>query len=286
MIVQRIRAVIAFALRNPSLLVGLGLLLLVILFGAIGPIFVDVELARPISVQPNLPPSRDHLLGTEALGREMLAVMVVATPQTLRIGFLAGIVALVLGTTLGLVSGYFGGMTDTIIRGFADIWLTIPALAVLLVVAAAVGNMSVSLMTLIIASLSWMWPTRAVRSQVLTLKERPFVHIARLSGYSDTRIIVEEIFPNLIPFLAASFVSVSSGAILAAIGLEVLGLGPQNTSTLGMTIYWSRSFSAMIRGMWWWWLPPIIVLIVVFVGLYLTSSGLDELANPRIRRAE
>jgi peptide/nickel transport system permease protein len=97
-------------------------------------------------------------------------------------------------------------------------------------------------------------------------------------------IIVRELIPNLLPYLAASFVGAVAGAVLASIGLEALGLGPQNEPTIGMTIYWAISFNAMLRGLWWWWVPPIVIIVVLFMGLFLLSAGLDEAANPRRRR--
>jgi peptide/nickel transport system permease protein len=97
-------------------------------------------------------------------------------------------------------------------------------------------------------------------------------------------IIVKEMIPNLLPYLGASFVGAVATAILASIGIEALGLGPMEAPTLGMTIYWVLYYAALLHGMWWWWAPPIIVIIIVFVGLFLISAGLDELANPRVRR--
>jgi peptide/nickel transport system permease protein len=136
----------------------------------------------------------------------------------------------------------------------------------------------------VVASLAWMQPTRAVRSQVLTLRERAYVQLARLSGVSSLAIIVRELLPNLLPYLAASFVAAVTSAILATIGLEALGLGPQDAPDIGMTIYWAITFNALLRGLWWWWLTPIVALMILFIGLFLVTSGLDEIANPRLRR--
>ncbi|HUX86832.1 MAG TPA: ABC transporter permease subunit, partial [Chloroflexota bacterium] len=141
-----------------------------------------------------------------------------------------------------------------------------------------------NLMALIVASLAWMQPARTIRAQVLSLRERAYVQMAKLSGLSGPEIIVRELIPNLMPYLAASFVGAVAAAILASVGLEALGLGPQNQPTVGMTIYWAISFNALLRGMWWWWLTPIVVLVVLFVALFLISAGLDEIANPRLRR--
>ncbi len=281
---RRLRATIVYILRSPKLMLGLVLLFALLLMSLAGPLFVDVERARPISVATNKPPSAEFPFGTDSGGRDVLAVIIVGTPQTLLMGVLAGFVGVTLGTSLGLIAGYYGGRVDMIISTATDTMLTIPPLAILLVVAASVRTMSVLNMALIIALLSWMFPARTIRAQVLSLREQPYVHMARLAGLSDIRIIFEEIMPNILPLAAASFVGATSGAILAGIGLEVLGMGPQRTPTLGMTIYWAQLYSALIRGLWWWWLPPIIVLIVLFVGLFLVSAAMDEFVNPRLRK--
>ncbi|MDE2855912.1 MAG: ABC transporter permease [Chloroflexota bacterium] len=281
---RRLRAGAAYIARTPKLLLGLILLGALLALALLGPSFVDVNDAKSISVGTNKPPSAEYPLGTTSGGRDVLAVIVVGTPQTLKMGVLAGFIGVALGVSLGLIAGYYGGRIDMAISTATDTVLTIPPLAILLVVAASVRTMSVENMALIIALLSWMFPARTIRAQVLSLREQPYVHMARLAGLSDIRIIFEEIMPNILPLAAASFVGATSGAILAGIGLEVLGMGPQRTPTLGMTIYWAQLYSALIRGLWWWWLPPILVLIVLFVGLFLVSAAMDEFVNPRLRR--
>ncbi len=182
--------------------------------------------------------------------------------------------------------GYVGGIVDTVIRSVADIMLTVPGLLVLIVVASSIkGIVSVQTISLVVASLAWMFPTRTVRAQVLTLRERPYIEMAKLNGMKTPQIIAKELFPNLLPYLGASFVGAVGSAILAAIGLEALGLGPQNQPTLGMTIYWAIFYSALLRGEWWWWAAPVGVIVILFTGLFLIASGLDEVANPRLRRA-
>jgi peptide/nickel transport system permease protein len=213
-------------------------------------------------------------------------MLVVGTPLTLRIGMIAGTIGLGLGTLLGFLAGYFGGWVDTLIKGAADVLLTVPGLLFLVVVATTLrGSVTIDMMALVVASLAWMWPTRTIRSQVLTLRERQFVMVARLSGLNGFEIIVRELIPNLLPYLAASFVSAVSAAMLATIGLEALGLGPQNQPTLGMTIYWAQYYTSILRGLWWWWAPPIVMIIITFVGLFLLAMGLDQVANPKLRRS-
>ncbi|MEX1019169.1 MAG: ABC transporter permease [Litorilinea sp.] len=271
--------------RNPQLVLGGGLLLAMLIVWLIGYFMVDVNMARPLSALPDMPPSEQYLLGTDSAGRQMLAVIIAGAPLTLRIGLLAGAVGLLIGIILGFSAGYFGGVVDLIIRGAADVALTIPALAVLVVIASVIKDvLSVQVMGLIIASLAWMWPTRTIRSQVLSMRERAHVEVARLSGLNGLEINFKELMPNLLPYLAASFVGAVAASVLAAIGLEALGLGPQAEPTLGMTIFWSIYHGAMLRGMWWWWGPPMIIIVLLFIGLFLLASGLDRIANPRVRR--
>jgi peptide/nickel transport system permease protein len=256
------------------------------LIGLVGPLFVDVGQAVPTATIPDRPPAPDLLLGSDDQGRDMAAVMVAGLPLTLRVGFIAGTVGIAIGIILGFVSGYHGGAIDTVIRMVVDTLLTVPGLLVLIIIANSIrGVIDINLMALIVASLAWMHPTRAIRSQVLSFRERAYVQMAKLSGMNGFQIIVRELMPNLLPYLAASFVGAVAGAVLASIGLEALGLGPQNEPTIGMTIYWAISFNALLRGLWWWWVPPIVVIVVLFTGLFMLSAGLDEIANPRRRRA-
>ena len=138
-------------------------------------------------------------------------------------------------------------------------------------------------MALILALFAWPGPTRLVRSQVLTLRERGYVKMAQLSNVSSIEIMLVEMVPNMLPWLAASLTGGISGAILAATGLEALGLGPTRVPSLGLIINNALTSSALVRGMAWWWLPPIIILIIIFTGFFLMTIGLDEVANPRLR---
>jgi peptide/nickel transport system permease protein len=272
--------------QHPLLIIGLILMAALILFGPIASLLVDPDGAKVGSAMPEQPPSAEFPLGTDAVGRQLLPVIVVGTPLTLRIGLIAGAIGLGLGVIFGFLAGYFGGWVDTLIKGAADVLLTVPGLLFLVVIATTIkGAVSVNMMAFVVASLAWMWPTRTIRAQVLTLRERQFVMVARLSGMSGLEIIWRELIPNLLPYLAASFVSAVGSAILATIGLEALGLGPQNEPTLGMTIYWALYYTSILRGLWWWWGPPIAIIILTFMGLFLISLGLDQIANPKLRRA-
>ena len=284
---------------NAKLITGLTMVLTVALLGVIGPLFWDVTLARVASSPLNVPPlwiqggqnlivqpDPAHPLCTEGNGRDMLAVLITGAPRSLQVGLIAAGVGLLVGCLFGFSAGFLGGWVDNVIRTIADSVLTIPSLLVLVVISAYVRQMDINSMALLLALFSWAGPTRLIRAQALSLRERGYVRMARLSGVSAFNIMFKQMLPNMLPYLAASFTGSVSGAILASASLEALGLGPTRIPTLGMTIYYAIRGSAIIRGMWWWWGMPILILIVIFSGLFLITIGLDEIANPRLRGAQ
>ena len=269
--------------RYRLLIAGTILVMLVSLFGLVGQLFVPLERAEVGAGRPAKPPSAEHWLGTDQQGRDVLADLIYGTPTSLEIGVIAGVFGVTIGALVGLIAGYTGGIVDEVIKIIIDILLTIPSLMILIIVASMLGVVSVEAMALIIAALAWMWPARAVRAQVLTIRERMYVQVARFNGASNVRIIIGELLPNLMPYLAANLVGAISGAILASVGLSTLGLGPMTRPSLGLTFYWAITYGALIRQMWWWFLPPIVIIVILFLGLFLMSQGLDRIANPRLQ---
>jgi peptide/nickel transport system permease protein len=226
-----------------------------------------------------------HPLGTDDQGRDMLALIIVGAPASLKVGIIAACVGMIVGIILGFAAGLLGGWVDAVVRTMSDVAFTIPSLAVLLVISSYLKRVDVDTMALLLALFAWPGPTRLIRAQALTLRERGYVRMARLSGVSTFSIIFKEMMPNLLPYLAASLVGNISANILAATSLEALGLGPTRDPTLGMTIFYSIRGAAILQDMWWWWGFPILVLIFMFTGLFQIATGLDEIANPRLRGA-
>jgi peptide/nickel transport system permease protein len=271
-------------LGNPPLLAGTVLLAAMAAFSLLGRLFWDVELARPLSVPVAEPPSLDHPFGTDASGRDMLAVMIAGTLLTIKVGLIAGALGVALGTALAFIAAWFGGWADRIVCFAVDVLLTVPGLLVLIVLASSIpGQLTTTTMALVIAALAWREPARQIRAQVLVMRQSLYVRMARLAGAGNWEIIFAEIMPNLLPYLGACLVGAVAGAVLASVGLEALGLGAREESTLGMTIYWMMREGAFVRGLWWWIVAPVVALILLFVGLYLLSVGLDTFANPRLR---
>ena len=283
---RRLLSFLRYLRRNPIMITGLLILLALSLFVILGYLFYDTSTVEALSVPANQRPGSEFPFGTDRQGRDILAVIIVGTPLTLRIGLIAGSVGVFVGMILGFISAYAGGWLDSVIKTFVDILLTVPQLLVLVLIAVSIpkGGLTVDQMALAVAVLAWRWPARTIRSQVLVMREKGYVQIARLSGMSNLGIIFKEMMPNLAPYIFASFVSAVAAAILASIGLEALGLGPLDSPTLGMTIYWNIWYSSILHGWWWWLVPPIAVIILLFVGLFMVTAGLDEIANPRLRR--
>jgi len=281
---------------NPKLLAGVALLLVILLSGLLGRFFWDTDLAFSGKAPLNLPPvgfvntrgqagTWEHPLGTENSGRDMLALMIVGAPNSFLVGVVAAGVGMTVGVILGFSAGFIGGRVDDVIRLLSDVTVTIPSLMVLIVIQSLMRQVDLTTMALLIAVFAWPTPTRLIRAQVLSMRASGYVHMARLSGASTWAIMFREILPNLTPYIFASFIGNATGAILAAVGLETLGLGPQRVPTLGGTIYFAINAAALLRNMWWWWGLPTLMLALIFIGLLLINLGFDEIANPRLRRS-
>ena len=231
------------------------------------------------------PPNRNHLFGTDAQGRDIFTAMVLGTGMTLQIGAIAGAIGLGVGIALGFIAGYAGGLLDTIITSLIDIWMTIPAFLILILISSLLKGVDLKVpeMGLIVAIVSWAGPARAIRAQVLSMRERPFVWMAKLGGMQTLEIIMKELVPNLLPFLVMSLSTSVYGGIMASLGLEALGIGARREPTMGMTLFYVQYYSAFLLGLWWWILAPVAVIVLTLTSLVLTSMGLDEIANPRRR---
>jgi peptide/nickel transport system permease protein len=274
--------------RNKGLAVGLIILLGLILFTVIGLMTINPKHAYPLSVATKKPPSLQYPFGTDFFGRNLLAAMVVGMWQTAVIGVIAGGLGTLIGVVLGFTSAYFGGWIDSTIRTICQILTPIPVLLIQVVVAGSLDKRDVTIVTmaLIVVMLAWMGPTLVIRAQVLTMKERQFVSVAKLSGVSDIGIIFKEILPNLLPFIAAAFVGQVFAAVFASFYLAVLGLGPLREPLLGNIIWAAQLQGAFFNGWWWWPIAPSIGMILILASLALINMGLDELANPRVRKTE
>ncbi len=283
----RLAASLASILKAPfgnrNFTVGFAMFVILIAIPLLGGLLSSPELIRVGHSSPALPPTLDHLLGTDVLGRDILVQLFRATLNSLKIGLIAATIGTAVGAVIGFVSGYYGGITDDMLRILTDVFLSIPSLMFLVLISALVRVVTVETMAMIIAIFAWAWPARQVRAQALSLKEREFVYMAKLSGMGSFELIVRELMPHMLQWMIANFVNAFLSAILTESGLSILGLGPQIDMTLGMMLWWALNSAAMYRGLWWWWGAPVFVLIFSFFSLYLMHAGLDEVINPKLR---
>ena len=270
---------------TPSLIIGIIIIALILLVAILGPLFVDPKKARVGAVEPNLPPSASAWLGTDSQGRDVFTAVILAVPPTLRVGAIAGLISVTIGLILGLIAGFFPGWPDAVIRTFSDVLMAVPALAFMILVVARMARPNIIVAAIIVGFLTWPGTARGIRAQVLSMRERAFVFIARANGETELGVLFREVMPNLLPLMLASFIGAVTMGIYTVMALEVLGLGSLVIPTLGMMIFWTQRFSAVLRGMWWWWSPPIVVIALIFIGLFLIARGLDHYVNPTISAA-
>jgi peptide/nickel transport system permease protein len=284
----RLALVFNYLRRNKGMAIGIFILLLLVIFTVYGSLTADLKHAYPLSVKSKQPPSWEYPLGTDFFGRDLYVAMVVGLRETAIIGLLAGALGTLIGVVFGFISAYFGGWLDTGIKGICQILIPIPALLIQVIIAGSLDKRDVTIYTMafVVVLLSWMGTTLVIRAQVLTMKERQFVSVAKLSGMGDVGIIFSEILPNLLPFIAAQFVNMCFYAVFASFFLAVLGLGPLREPLLGNTIWAAQGQSAFFNNWWWWPLAPAVALVLILGSLALINMGMDELANPRVRKTE
>ena len=230
------------------------------------------------------PPSADHWLGTDELGRDVMRQVLVGGRISLLVGLTATAIAMVLGAGIGLISGYYPGWQDTLLMRITDFFLVIPTLPLIIVLAALFGQ-GIVITSLVIGLTSWPPTARIIRSQVLSLRERPLVMRVRSLGASDYRIVRVHILPNVSPLIFANLVLVLAGAILAEATLAFLGLGDPVHVSWGTMLHFAFTSGAMSLRAWWYLLPPGLGIVVVVLGFSLVGHALDRVFNPQSQGA-
>jgi peptide/nickel transport system permease protein len=226
-------------------------------------------------------------LGTDNFGRDMLTELVSATGTSLKIGFVAGAIATLIGLILGLLAGYIGGLVDDVIMFVTNLFTVIPSFVLLILISFSIGQEQRGAFTIavVIGFTSWVWTARAVRSQVISLRNRDHVNLSKLSGHSIVHIIVSDILPYIASYVVMALILQISSGILAEAGLSILGLGPRTTEvpTLGLMMNWAMIYSAHLLGKWWAYFPVIVVIALIAFSLNLMNTGLDQVFNPALR---
>jgi peptide/nickel transport system permease protein len=269
-------------LHNKKSLIGVTILVIVVLVAVFAPILTEYSPTQRVG-RPHQPPSADHWLGTTRLGYDVFTRLLYGARVSLAVGFGAGLLITLIGTVLGIIAGYKGGVVDEVITFFTNMILVIPNLPLLLVIAAFIGQASPLVIAVILGFTSWAWGVRVTRSETLSIRQRDFVKSAEMLGESQWRIMAFEIFPNLISIVGINFIGSVIFAVITEATLEFLGLGDPNTVSWGIMLYNAQNASALSVGAWWDLLSPCVALAVLGLGLALINFAIDEIANPRLR---
>lgn len=276
---------LALRLPRPGLITATGIALLatLVLGAAFAPLIAPFDPAIPTGA-PFERPSGTHLLGTNDIGQDILSEIIWGTRVSLTIGVLAAFVATILGATVGIVSGYFRGVTDTVLMRLVDVILSLPFLPLMILLAAFLGP-SMFTIILVVGLVVWARPSRIIRSQVLSLAGREYITAARGIGAGHVRILFRHLVPGVAALMVVEFVQAAAGAILIESSLSFLGLGDPIQKSWGSILYYAQARSAFLSGAWVWWvIPPGIAITATVMGFALLAFSLERIVNPRLRR--
>jgi peptide/nickel transport system permease protein len=228
-------------------------------------------------------PSLKHWLGTDFMGRDIFSQLLAGARIAFMVGASAAFMSIVLGTVIGMVSGYLGGFTDTFLMRVADIFMVLPVLLVILILASLFGQLNIWIIVLIISIFKWPGVSRVIRAQTLSLKERPFIDAARVVGASHLRIIFRHIMPNVLPLSFLYMTFMVTYAIIVEAALAFLGFGDPGTVSWGMMLQWVWKTGHMFRAPYWL-LPPGICISLITLSFYMIGRAMDDVLDPRLRK--
>ncbi|MCO4769919.1 MAG: ABC transporter permease [Deltaproteobacteria bacterium] len=261
-------------------MVGLAIVGAFVLMSLVGPSLVQD--ASAFVATPHQPPSAAHWFGTTGQGQDVFAQTVVGARLTLAVGFTCGFLVIGIGSVIGATAGYVGGRVDEGLSLLTNVFLVLPGLPLMVVVAAWLPAGPGTLLAVLTLT-GWAWNARVLRAQTLSLRGKDFVAAAQVSGDGPLRIVMAEILPNMLSLMVSSFIGATVYAIGAQVGLEFLGLGDIGAVTWGTNLYWASNDSALLTGAWWTFVPTGACIALVGFGLTLINFAIDEIANPALQ---
>jgi peptide/nickel transport system permease protein len=232
---------------------------------------------------PSQQPSAEHWLGTTQAGQDVFSQLIHGTRTSLMVGALAGALATFLSLIIGMTAGYMQGIVDDVLSFFINLGLVVPALPLMISIAAYSPVRGITIIILVIGLTGWAWGARFKRAQVISLRTRDYITAARFAGDGPLRIIFREVMPNMMSLVVLSYIGAANGAIGAEAGLEFLGLGDPNTVSWGTMLYWANNGGALLTGQWAWLVAPGLALALLTTSLILINFGVDALSNPQLR---
>jgi len=238
---------------------------------------------RDSSFASSQQPSSAHWLGTTQAGQDVLSQLIYGTQTSLIVGIVAGALATIIALVIGMTAGYMQGVVDDVLSFIINLGLVVPALPLMISIAAYSPVRGIGIIIFVIALTGWAWGARFKRSQVMSLRTRDYITAAQFAGDGPMRIIFKEVMPNMMSLVVLAYIGASMGAIGAEAGLEFLGLGDPNTISWGTMLYWAQNAGAMVTGQWAWLVAPGLALALLTTSLILINFGVDALSNPQLR---
>ncbi len=268
--------------QNRKAVAGAIILLAFTLVAVFAPVISPGD-PNDLVARRHLAPSSEHWFGTSGAGQDVFDQTVWGTRQSLTVGVAVGILTTAMAVLIGMSAGYFGGRIDDALSLLMNIFLIIPTLPLLIVLVGFLGSGGPLYFVLVLSATGWSWGARVLRSQTLSLREKDFVSAAEVSGEGRFRIILGEIFPNMISIVAANMFGATIYAIGAMAALEFLGLGNPSLISWGTNLYWAANNSALLTGAWWTVLPSGLCIALVAFAFAMVNYAVDEVTNPRLR---
>lgn len=267
---------------NSKTIIGFAVLLFFVLVAIFGPMIFPYD-ANTDMDSKYLMPSAEHPFGTDWLGRDVFRQMIAGTGSVLEIAFYSAILTVVVGTVLGIISGYIGGWVDKIIMGITNIFLAIPSFPIYLLLAAIVTIDTPFSLAVVISLWSWAGLCRAIRVQILSLKERDFIQICTVMHMSKAHIIFKELLPNVFSYIAINFVMAMRNAIMASVGIMLVGLAAYDPTNWGAIINAARTKGLINVKNIYIMIYPLIAIVIFQASTLMLANGLDETLNPRLK---
>ena len=267
---------------NFRLKIGITILTIFTLGSFILPFFNDVDPSQQGTYFKNMPVSSEHILGTNSQGQDIFWFLVFSVRNSLILGVTVSVFTTLIASIVGLSAGYVGGWYDRLVMILTDSIIAIPAFPILIVLGTLVrGNTSFVIVGAILIVFGWAFGARTVRSMALSIREREFISMSRFSGSTTLEIIFNEIFPYVFAYIVVGFINSILFVINTEAALAVIGLSKVEIPTLGSIIFWALNYNAMFTGQYTWIVAPVVATVLLFLGLFLTSTGYNQLYATR-----
>jgi peptide/nickel transport system permease protein len=279
---SRLPPSLAAFVTNAKGMTGVIILLALILFSLLGPMFSEYNPQRRAG-KPHVAPGYEHVLGTTRMGKDVYTQLAYGGRMSLAVGFGAGLAAALIGLAVGISAGYFGGRVDDVLTFLVNVVLVLPGLPLIIVIASLVDSAGPLVIGIVLALTGWGWSARTIRTQTMSLRTREFILSAELMGERKWRIILKEIFPNMLSFFMGGLVLGTIAAILAEAALSFIGLGDPNAVTWGTMLYWAQNNMALQVGAWWEIWPPAVAIMLTGAALVMINFAVDEITNPQLK---